>query len=188
MSEAWRRLPATPRFSHPETNGGAQITTRDGKTQSFNSAYVDSSYSADSWLYWLPTATRPNYSFDGWYFSDNRKCDTNYFVSSNTTINLYAHWTQSGPDAPVWVTANNSRAKRGSTFTFTWKRADLKDTRKTYFAIFDATTGKQLGIMGPTTNASNLTLQWKVPDNFTGGTFYVLSDDGLGLFRVKGRL
>ena len=78
----------------------------------------------------LPTPTRGDYTFDGWYTAkiDGEEVDVNTVYTQNTT--LYAHWTQkpiytvsfdanggSGSMAAVNVVSGNSYTLPGCGFT-----------------------------------------------------------------------
>ena len=74
-------------------NGGSVFPTSMSKTSGEN-------------IGTLPTPTRTNYDFDGWY-NGNDKINSNYVVNSNVTFT--AHWTEK-PQFTITFDKNNSNA------------------------------------------------------------------------------
>ncbi|NBI11561.1 hypothetical protein D1641_16400 [Colidextribacter sp. OB.20] len=80
-------------------NGEPSSEEQSGYTITFDSAGGTPSTTslitgADGKLSSIPTATRTNYNFDGWYTLDGTRVTTDTVFESNSTV--YAHWTYSG--------------------------------------------------------------------------------------------
>jgi uncharacterized repeat protein (TIGR02543 family) len=127
------------------TSNVAIITVNESETKeyriTFNAAggvcSVDTAWTTDGKLLQLPTATRPEYTFDGWFTEENG----GYKVAGNTVFSkdteLYAHWTKAGqnpgggtttyyaitvkPSSHGEVKADRTEAAAGSTVTLTVK-------------------------------------------------------------------
>ena len=73
-------------------------------------AYLTSTYGA------LPTPTRDNYIFDGWYTSANGgdRITESSIVSISSAHTLYAHWTEAAQPVNVTFDANGGSVSTGS--------------------------------------------------------------------------
>ena len=114
----WIAKQATVSFN---ANGGN--VSAGSKTVTFNNNYGD-----------MPTPTRSNYNFDGWYTAtnDGSKVTNNTVVSRSDNHTLYAHWN--AKQATASFNANGGNVSTGSkTVTFNSNYGDMPTpTRSNY--------------------------------------------------------